>query len=189
ALSAVLEPAIRHAERGFRATAYLAECVTEAADDLARSEDAARVFLPGGQPLRPGTLLVQGDYAATLRAIAVEGPDALYGGAIGQRVARHMASAGGLITLDDLAAYRTVERPPVRGQYRGFEVIGAAPPSGGGVHVVQMLNVLEGYDVAGLGYGTADGIHLLAEALKIAFADRAAATADPAFVDVPVAQL
>jgi gamma-glutamyltranspeptidase/glutathione hydrolase len=100
-----------------------------------------------------------------------------------------MAQAGGLITLDDLARYRTVERTPVRGTYRGFEIVGCPPPTGGGVHLIQMLNVLEGYDVAGLGFGTVDGIHLLAEALKIAFADRAAATGDPAFVNVPVARL
>lgn len=188
-LATVLAPAIRHAERGFRVTGYLAECVTESAADLALFAESARTFLPGGAPLRRGDLLAQSDYAVTLRAVAAEGPQALYGGALGRRVAEHVARDGGLITLDDLLRYRTVERAPVRGTYRGFDVAGCPPPSGGGIHLIQLLNILEGCDVAALGYGTVDGIHLLAEALKIAFADRAAATGDPAFVDVPVARL
>jgi len=188
-LATVMAPAIRHAEHGFRVTGYLAECLAEAAPDLASFPASARVFLPGGAPLRKGERLVQADYAATLRTIAKDGPPLLYGGALGRRVADYMAQSGGLITLDDLTRYRTVERAPVRGTYRGFEIVGCPPPTGGGVHLLQILNVLEGYDVAGLGFGTVDGIHLLAEALKIAFADRAAATGDPAFVDVPVARL
>jgi gamma-glutamyltranspeptidase/glutathione hydrolase len=188
-LAAVMAPAIRHAERGFRVTGYLSECIAEATADLARFPDSARVFLPGEKPLAKGDLLVQPEYAQTLRTIAAEGPGALYGGAIGRRVADHMAQAGGLITLDDLTRYRAVERAPLRGTYRGFEIAGCPPPTGGGIHLIQMLNILEAYDVAALGYGTADGIHLLAEALKIAFADRAAVTGDPAFVDVPVARL
>jgi gamma-glutamyltranspeptidase/glutathione hydrolase len=188
-LDVATAPAIRHAERGFRVTGYLGECLAETAEDLARFPASARVFLPGGAPLRRGDLLVQPDYAATLRTIAAEGPPALYGGALGARVAEHMAREEGLITLDDLRAYRTIEREPVRGTYRGFEVAGCPPPTGGGIHLLQILNLLEGYDVAALGFGTVDGIHLLAETLKIAFADRAAATGDPAFVDVPVARL
>src|SRR5207249_10935299 len=110
---------------------YLAECLAEAAPDLARFEASARVFLPRGAPLRRGDLLVQGDYAATLRAIAEDGPAALYGGAIGRRVADHMAQAGGLITLEDLARYRTIERVPVHGSYRRDTLAGCTTPSGG----------------------------------------------------------
>jgi gamma-glutamyltranspeptidase / glutathione hydrolase len=188
-LETVTAPAIRHAEHGFPVTGYLAECLAEAAPDLARFPASARVFLPGGTPLRRGEVLVQGDYAETLRTIAAGGPPVLYGGALGVRVAEHMAREGGLVTLADLLRYRTIEREPVRGSYRGIEVAGCPPPTGGGIHLIQILNLLEGYDVAGLGFGTVDGIHLLAEALKIAFADRAAATGDPVFVDVPVARL
>jgi gamma-glutamyltranspeptidase/glutathione hydrolase len=188
-LPTVMTPAIHHAERGFRVTGYLAECIGESAADLARFPESARVFLPGGLPLATGERLVQPDYATTLRTIATEGVAALYGGALGRRVVEHIERGGGLITLEDLARYRTVARAPVQGTYRGFEVAGCPPPTGGGIHLIQILNVLEGYDVAALGYGTVDGIHLLAEAMKIAFADRAAATGDPAFVDVPVARL
>ena len=188
-LPTVVAPAIRHAESGFRVTGYLAECIAETAADLARFEETARVFLPGGAPPGRGDRLVQPEYAGTLRTIAAEGPGALYGGALGRRVVEHMRRAGGLITLDDLRRYRTVERAPVRGSYRSFEVAGCPPPTGGGIHLIQILNLLEGYDVAGLGFASVDGIHLLAEAFKIAFADRAAATGDPAFVDVPVGRL
>jgi gamma-glutamyltranspeptidase/glutathione hydrolase len=188
-LEAVMAPAVRHAERGFRVSGYLAECFVEAAEDLARFPASARVFLPGGTPLRRGELLVQADYADTLRTIAAAGPPVLYGGALGARVAEHIAREGGLITVADLQRYCTIERAPVRGSYRGFDVAGCPPPTGGGIHLIQILNLLEGCDVAGLGFGTVDGIHLLAEALKIAFADREAATGDPAFVDVPVGRL
>ena len=188
-LASVIGPAIRHAEHGFSVTGYLSECIAETAADLARFPDSARVFLPSGAPLAKGDRLVQADYAATLRLIAAEGPTVLYGGALGRTVVEHMARAGGLITLDDLGRYRTVERRPVRGTYRGFEIFGCPPPTGGGIHLIQMLNVLEGFDLAAFGFGSVDGIHLLAEAMKTAFADRSAATADPAFVDVPVARL
>jgi gamma-glutamyltranspeptidase / glutathione hydrolase len=188
-LAPVMAPAIRHAEAGFRVTGYLAECIAESAADLSLFAASAAVFLPGGVPLGEGARLAQPDYAATLRAIASEGPAALHGGALGRRVADYIAQEGGLLSLDDLVRYRPVERAPVLGRYRGVDVAGCPPPTGGGIHLVQLLNLLEGFDVAGLGYGTADGIHLVAEALKIAFADRAAATGDPAFVDVPVARL
>ena len=188
-LETVMQPAIRHAERGFRATPYLAEAVRESAADLARFPDTARTFLPGGAPIEAGQLVVQGDYAATLRLVAAEGPGVLYGGTLGAVLAGHVRDGGGLITLDDLVEYRTVERAPIRGHYRGYEVAGPPPPTAGGLHLVEMLNILEGLDPAALGFGTADYFHLIAEVLKIGFADRNASTGDPAFVDIPVARL
>jgi hypothetical protein len=188
-LADVTEPAIRHASRGFRITPYLHECVSDSAADMARDPEIARLYLPGGAPIKPGTRLVTGDYAETLRSIAKEGPDILYGGALGRHYADHMAKAGGYIALDDLTRYRTIDREALRGTYRGYEIVGPPPPSSGPLHIIQMLNILEGYDIGALGFATADTLHLLAEVLKIAFADRAAATADPAFVQVPVAKL
>jgi gamma-glutamyltranspeptidase/glutathione hydrolase len=188
-LADLVEPAIRLARRGFRVTPYLSGCIAECAADLAADEEIARRFLPGGRPLQPGDRLVAGDYADTLSAIAAEGAGALHGGSLGRVVADHLARRGGLVTLDDLAAYRLVDRAPVRGSYRGHEVFGVPPPSAGGVHVLQMLAILEGFDLGARGFGSAASMHLLAEALKIAFADRAASTADPAFVDVPVERL
>ena len=188
-LADVTEPAIRHAARGFRVTPYLHECVADCAADLALDPEIARLYLPAGAPIQFGTRLVTGDYAETLRAIAKDGPALLYGGALGRRYADHMARSGGYLTMDDLARYRTIERTPVRGTYRGHEILGPPPPSSGPLHIIQMLNILEGYDIGGLGFASADTLHLLAEVLKIAFADRAAATADPAFVQVPVEKL
>jgi gamma-glutamyltranspeptidase/glutathione hydrolase len=188
-LADVTEPAIRHAARGFRATSYLADCVADCAADLAADAEIARIFLPNGRPLRRGDRVVAGDYADTLRIVAREGADALYDGSLGRTYTDHMARTGGYVSLGDLAAYRTKERVPLRGSYRGFEILGPPPSSSGPLHIIEMLNILEGYNLRAMGFGTPDTLHLLAEVLKIAFADRAAATADPDFVAVPVEQL
>jgi len=188
-LETVMQPAIRHAERGFRATPYLVAAVTETAADLARFPETARTFLPGGAPIKAGDLIAMPEYAATLRLIAAKGPGVLYGGDLGAMVAEYMRRDGGIITLEDLARYETIERQPIRGQYRGFEIAGAPPPTAGGLHLVEMLNILEGFDPRGLGFGTAEYFHLIAEVLKIGFADRNACTGDPAFVDIPVERL
>ena len=188
-LADVMQPAIRLAARGFGVTPYLAECIAEAAPDLAKDPAIAALLLPGGTPIAAGARLVNGALAETLRTIAAEGPGALHGGAIGAAVAEAVRRRGGILSADDIATARLVERAVVRGTYRGVEVVGPPPPSSGGVHVIQMLNILEGFDLGALGFGTAATTHLIAEVLKIAFADRQAATADPAFVTVPVARL
>jgi gamma-glutamyltranspeptidase/glutathione hydrolase len=187
-LADVMVPAIRHAENGYRCTPYLAECAAEAAPEMARDPAIAAIYLPGGAPLKPGHRVVQGDYAQTLKLIAREGAAAL-DGALGDAVAAGIARAGGIVTAADLRDYRTIERAPLRGPYRDVEVVLPPPPASSGVHVLQMLNILSGWDVRALGFGSADTLHLLAEALKMAFADRAAASGDPAFVDVPVERL
>ncbi len=188
-LADVLQPAIRFAAHGFLTTPYLSECTDEVKADLAKDPEIARLFLPDGTPIRPGTRLVQGDYAETLKTIAREGVGAFYNGAIGGALVDHMARAGGLISRDDLATCQPILREPIRGHYRGFEVIGPPPPAASGVHVNQMLQILDGFDLPGLGFGSPDATHLLVEVLKIAFADRVASTADPAFVTVPVERL
>jgi gamma-glutamyltranspeptidase/glutathione hydrolase len=187
-LADVMAPAIRHAENGYRATPYLAECAAEAAPEMARDPAIAAIYLPGGAPLKPGHRVVQGDYAQTLKLIAREGAAAL-DGALGDAVAAGIARAGGIVTAADLRDYRTIERVPLRGPYRDVEVVLPPPPASSGVHVLQMLNILSGWDLRAQGFGSADTLHLLAEALKMAFADRAAASGDPAFVDVPVERL
>ena len=188
-LDDALASAIAIAERGFTTTPYLTTCAGDCAPDLLRDPTLGPMFVPDGAPIAAGTKLRRPDYAESLRLIARRGPAALYDGPLGTALAAFMASEGGLIDAGDLAAYAVVEREPIRGRYRGYEIIGPPPPSSAGVHITQMLNLLEGFDVRGLGFGTADGVHLLAEVLKIAFADRAVATADPAFVEVPVEHL
>jgi len=188
-LADVMVPAIRLATRGFRVTPYLHECVSDVAADMVSDPEIANLYLPGGRPIVAGTRLVLADYAETLRGIAREGPDLLYAGALGALFADHMMKSGGYLTREDLNRYRTIERAALRGTYRGYDVVGPPPPASGPLHIIQMLNILEGYDIRALGFGSADTLHLLAEVLKIAFADRAAATADPAFLKVPIEKL
>ncbi len=188
-LRQILQPAIRHAEQGFAVTPYLANCIAEHAQDLARNPDIAALFLPGGKPLSAGERLVQADYGRTLRRIAEEGPSVLYAGALGRQIADHLGGAGSPMTMADLEAYRTKHRQPVRGSYRGYDLIGPPPPCSGGVHVVQMLNLMEAYDIRASGFATPETLHLVIEAIKIAASDRRAATADPDFVAVPVERL
>lgn len=187
-LADVMAPAIRHAERGFRATPYLAECAGEAAPDMLKDPAIAALYVPDGMKLRAGHRIVPSAYAETLKIVAKEGAAAL-DGALGQAVADGIARAGGIVSAADIRGYRTIERAPLRGPYRDVEIVLPPPPASSGVHVLQMLNILSGYDLRAMGFGTADTAHLLAECLKIAFADRAAASGDPAFVKVPVEHL
>lgn len=188
-LADVVEPAIRHASRGFAATAYLADCVGDCAADLALDPEIARVFMPGGVALQAGARVVNPAYADTLRLVVQQGPGALYRGALGTALADDMQQHGAYLTLADLQRYRTHDMAVLRARYRGFEITGPPPPCAGPLHIGQMLQILEGFDVAASGFGSADAVHRLAEVLKIAFADRAACTADPDFVPVPVDRL
>jgi gamma-glutamyltranspeptidase/glutathione hydrolase len=188
-LARVIRAGVRLSEDGFTVTPYLADCIADLSGDLATDAGLSARFLPGGRRLVAGDTLVQPALAETFRRIAAEGPGTLHGGALGREVAAALSARGGLVKLEDLAAYRPVRRVPVIGRYRGHEIVGPPPPASSGVHIAQMLAILEGFDIGRLGFGTADTAHLLAEALKIAFADRAVGTADPAFVTPPVARL
>jgi gamma-glutamyltranspeptidase / glutathione hydrolase len=188
-LADVMQPAIRHASRGFAATPYLHECIVDGAEAMLKDKAISAIYLPNGAPLNAGDRVVQAEYAETLAQISRHGEAALYQGPLGDILVDYMQAHGGFITREDLTRYRTVERAPIRTDYRGWEILGPPPPAASGVHIAQMLNILEGYDIAAMGFGTAGTIHVLAEVLKIAFADRAAASGDPDFVKVPVARL
>jgi gamma-glutamyltranspeptidase/glutathione hydrolase len=187
----LIEPAIRFAAHGFPASAYLVRLIEQSQEALARFPASAAVFLPGGRPPAVGQLIVRADYARTLGQIAAEGAETMYTGALARAIVADIQAHGGLITLEDLAAYRAVERPPVRGTYRGYEIVSMGPPSSGGTHVIQLLNILEGYPIGRgeLAFGRPDSVHLIAEALKIAFADRRRYMGDPERVPVPVERL
>lgn len=187
-LARLIQPAIRYAAGGFPASAYLAYMIADAREALARFPASAEVFLPGGQVPSVGQLIIRMDYARTLQQIADEGAETLYTGDLARTIAADMAANGGLITLDDLANYRVIEREPIRSSYRGHEIVSMAPPSSGGTHIAQILNLLEGFPVGSgdLRFGEPGYHHLFAEALKIAFADRRRYMADPETVDVPV---
>jgi gamma-glutamyltranspeptidase / glutathione hydrolase len=184
----LVDPAIRLAEKGFVATPYLADCVTDCRSDLAEDPGLAALFLPDGEPIRAGMRLRQRDCGVTLRLIAREGAGALHGGSLGEAVAAAVRRRGGIMTAADIAGYRPRERAPIIGRYRGHGIVGPPPPASSGIHIAQMLAIIERHDVGAMGFGSADAAHLMAEALKIAFADRAM-TADPDFVDVPVATI
>jgi gamma-glutamyltranspeptidase/glutathione hydrolase len=188
-LADVMQPAIKHASRGFAATPYLHECIADSAREMLKDKAISAIYLPDGKPLNAGDRVVQSEYAETLTYISRHGEPALYHGPLGDILVDYMKAHGGFITCEDLTTYKTVERSPIRADYRGWQILGPPPPAASGVHIAQMLNILEGYDMAALGFGTSETIHYLAEVLKIAFADRAAASGDPDFVGVPVERL
>lgn len=188
----VVDPAIRYAARGFSVTHYLTGAIMEHEADLSADPEIARIMLPGGKPAAPGSRMVMSDYAESLRLIQKQGAEALHGGALGQALVERLATGGpdaGYVTMEDLAAYRAIEREAIFGSYRGHAIVGPPPPASSGVHVTQMLNMLEAYDVKAMGFGSVEGLHLLAEVIRVAFEDRRAASGDPDFVDVPVAKL
>src|ERR1700738_5303430 len=188
-LADVMQPAIKHASRGYAATPYLHECITDGAEEMLKDKAISAIYLPNGVPLKAGERVVQSEYAETLTYLSQHGEAALYHGPLGDILVDYMKAHGGFIGHEDLTSYQIVERSPIRGDYRGSEILGPPPPAASAVHIAQMLIILEGYDIAAKGFGTAETIHLLADVLKIAFADRAAASGDPDFVRVPVARL
>ncbi|MGY3591841.1 gamma-glutamyltranspeptidase/glutathione hydrolase [Bradyrhizobium sp. USDA 4341] len=188
-LADVIQPAIRHATHGFIVTPYLSECIVGAAADLVLDPLAGERLVPDGNPLKAGERLIQADYGEALTLIAKQGEGALHGGPLGDQLIECVERNGGFLSRKDLTSYRIVERQPIRACYRGWEIVGPPPPAASGLHIAQMLNILEGFDLAKMGYGTAATLHLLAEAMKIAFADRAQASGDPDFVKVPVERI
>ena len=194
-LAASIAPAEKLARKGFRVPLSLQGAAEDNAKRLATFPNSAAVWLPGGQPMKAGTTLRQPELAATFRRIMRGGADAFYRGTIARRIVRDMRTPrpqtrdAGLLTLKDFAAYKAVWRRPITGTYRGRTVIGMPPPTSGGVTIQEMLNILEGFDLRALGQSTALADHLIAEAQKIAFADRGAYLADPGFVRMPVAQM
>ena len=177
----LLQPAIGLARGGFAVPDHLARSLAGVLPAMRRYPASVAQFSKAGAPYAAGETLRQPDLARTLERIAAGGPDGFYRGRTAALVAREMQAHGGLLTAADLAAYRAVRREPVRGVYRGHDVIAMPPPSSGGVVLVQMLNVLEGFDLAASGHGTAQTAHLLAETMRRAYADRARHLGDPDF--------
>jgi len=182
----VVDPAIRLARDGFEVTYDLAGLLAARKERLCRFEAACRYFYkPGGEAYEPGERFVQPDLADTLEAIATDGPDAFYRGGIAAKIVAEMEKHGGLIDAGSLAAYEPAIRDAARGTYRGYEVLAMPPPSSGGIHIVQMLNILENFPMADFGAGSADALHALAETARLAYADRSKHLGDPDFYDVP----
>ena len=187
-LADLIAPAIDLAQKGFPVEDDLADSLPRARERLARWPASQSIFFFGADPLHEGDRLIQFDLADTLKGIAQKGPRAFYQGRTAEQIADAVAKAGGIMTKDDLANYRAVERSVVRGSYRGYDIVSMPPPSSGGVALVEMLNILEGYDLAKLGRGE-KSLHYLIEAMKRAYADRAVYMGDPDAVTMPIAGL
>ena len=188
-LSKVLEPAIKLADKGFIVSDVLAQTLKEEKSTLGKWSASKAIFFKNGEPLKSGDLLVQKDLAKSLRLIAKQGAKAFYQGEIATKIAKEMQSQGSTMTLGDLKAYKVVERQPIIGDYRGYKVVTMPPPSSGGVHLIEILNMLEHYPIKEDGVNSAKNIHHMAESMKLAYADRSEYLGDPDFVKIPVTGL
>ena len=189
-LAQILKPAIELARDGFVVADDMADTLPDMYRRMSRWPNSAKAFSRAdGTPLKEGDRLVQADLAATLSAIAEQGPRGFYEGPVADRLAAAVAKAGGIITTDDLKSYQAVIRNPVRGTYRGYDIVSMPLPSSGGTVLLETLNILEGFPMADMKQGSAPSLHLLIEAMKRAYADRARYLGDPAFVNAPADML
>lgn len=184
----LLSHAIRHAEEGFPLTELIAHYWGRSARVLGRYENFRKTFMPGGRAPKMGELFANPDLARTYRKIAEGGRDAFYKGEIARTIDAYMKRVGGFLSYEDLARHSSTWVKPVKTRYRGYDVW-ELPPNGQGIAALQILNVLEGYDIAKMGFGSAEYIHTFVEAKKLAFEDRAKFYADPAFGELPVQSL
>jgi gamma-glutamyltranspeptidase / glutathione hydrolase len=184
----VVRPSIRLANEGFTVSDILAEQLRGKSPLLVKNPAARQIFVPNGRPWKAGEKLVQKDLAKTLRAIAQD-PNNFYRGTIARTIARDMVQNGGLITTADLSGYQSRWREPLCGPFRQYRVCSMPPPSSGGVHLLQILNLIGDKDLKGLGWHSPDSLHFLAESMRIAYADRSQYLGDPSFTQVPVTAL
>lgn len=185
-LDKVIAPSIALAEKGFPVSETLAKILRQEQKNMGKWPATTEIFWKDGAPLKRGDLLVQKDLAQSMRLIAQQGAKAFYEGAIAQKIAAEMAPHAGAVTLQDLREYKVAEREPVRGTYRGYEVVTMPPPSSGGTHLVQILNMLEQWPLAQWGQNSAQTLHHMAESSKLAYADRSEYLGDPDFVKIPL---
>lgn len=189
-LAQALAPAIKLAEEGFVIPPRFAQGIESQAERLKQFESSRKVFFKAdGSLYQPGERFVQKDLAATLRRIAEQGVQGFYEGETADLIVAEMQRGGGLITHEDLKNYQPAIRKPVHGNYRGYDIYSMSPPSSGGAHIVEILNILEGYPIADSGLNSAQTIHLMSEAMKRAYADRSEYLGDTDFVDVPLTGL
>lgn len=185
-LQQALAPAIKLAEEGFIVTPRFSEGIEKRTKRLKQWLSSEKIFFKeDGNLYKPGDRFIQKDLAATLQRISDHGFREFYEGTTAKLIVDEMEKHGGLITMEDMAGYLPVVRKPVSGNYRGFDVFSMPPPSSGGIHVMQILNILEGFPISKLGHNSAETIHLMAEAMKVAYADRSKYLGDKDFVDVP----
>jgi len=186
----MLQPAIDWATKGYKCTANMSSYIKDHFDTIKKFPACAAIYLnKDGLPIEPGEIIKNPDLARTLKLVAQKGRAAIYTGDIAKEIAAEVQKEGGLITVEDLANYKIEVRKPVMGTYRGYTIMSVPPASSGGTHLVELLNILENYDMKAIGFGTPAHAHLWSESLKLVFADRAKYMADTAFVKVPLAGL
>ena len=182
----VMAPAIALAENGIEVTAGLSESLEALSDRLQKWPSTKKIFFkPDGSAYQPGERLKQPELARSLKLIAAQGADGFYKGETARKLVKAVTDAGGRMSLEDLDNYEAIARVPVKGDYRGYEIVSMPPPSSGGIHIIQILNILEGYPLKDYGQNSAQTIHLMAEAMQLAYADRAEYLGDSDFIDVP----
>ncbi|SLM13639.1 Gamma-glutamyltranspeptidase [uncultured spirochete] len=185
----IIQPAIQWALTGVPVTVNLASIIKDNYGKLVKYENGAQIYLKDGLPYEVGDVIYNPDLAKTLAKIVKEGTDAVYKGEIAEAIVKEVQKRGGILTLEDLANYEVKIRKPVEGSYRGYKVYSVPPASSGGTHLIEILNILENFDVKKLGFQTAQSAHLWSEILKLTFADRSKYMADTEFVKVPLAGL
>ncbi|MBB1439375.1 gamma-glutamyltransferase [Shewanella sp. SG41-4] len=189
-MAQVIKPAIKLAKDGILVTSDLSNSLAGLKTRITQWPSSAEIFYHAdGSNYQVNELLKQPELAQSLSLIAQNGSKGFYQGETAEKIVSAIKNAGGVMTLTDLANYKVVEREPVRGNYRGYEVVSMPPPSSGGIHIIEMLNVLEQFPIDKLGHNTASTLHLMAETMKYAYADRSEYLGDPDFVSVPVKQL
>jgi gamma-glutamyltranspeptidase/glutathione hydrolase len=185
-LAQTLKPAIELARDGFVVADDMADTLSDMYRRMGRWPNSAKAFSRSdGTPLQEGDRLIQSDLATTLSAIAEQGSRGFYEGPVAERLAKAVRDAGGIMTADDLKSYQAVIRSPVRGNYRGYEIVSMPLPSSGGTVLLETLNILEGFPMPEMKQGSAPSLHVMIEAMKRAYADRARYLGDPAFVNAP----
>jgi gamma-glutamyltranspeptidase/glutathione hydrolase len=185
----MLQPAIDWANKGYTVTYNMSSFIKDHFDTIKQFPACAAIYLKDGLPYEAGETIHNPDLAKTLKLIADQGADAIYKGDIARRIAAEVQKQGGILTAQDLASYKIEVRKPVVGSYRGYTIMSVPPASSGGTHLVELLNILENFDMQASGYGTPATAHLWSESLKMVFADRSKYMADTAFVKVPLAGL
>lgn len=189
-LSDLIKPAINLAQNGFVITERQAQTMLEVKDEFAKFSSSKKYFLKkDGSTYKEGEILVQKDLAKTLKEIQKNGQKAFYEGKIADLIVKDMQKNGGIITKEDLKSYKPIWRKPVVGNYRGYEIISMGPPSSGGIHIIEILNIIENANIKELGFGSSSTISLMSEAMRQAYADRSEYLGDPDFIKVPTEQL
>ncbi|WP_314972074.1 gamma-glutamyltransferase [Comamonas testosteroni] len=185
-LARVMAPAIALADKGYPVSVTLAKTLDQEKKNMGRWPATQAVFWKNGAPLQTGQRLVQKDLAQSLRLISQQGAKAFYQGAIAQKIVAEMAPHANALSLQDLRDYKVAEREPIRGSYRGYQIVTMPPPSSGGAHLIQILNMMERWPMNQWGADSAQSVHYMTEAMKLAYADRSEYLGDPDFVKIPL---